>query len=76
MNKHKSLKYDTEVIEQILSSDSLVIYGAGTMGRAVCRCLTESPYDCRIDCFIVRSLEDNPSSIESANPEQSNDWGR
>lgn len=51
-------------IEKIKTSDRIVIYGAGTMGKAVYRCLHEAPFDLKIEAFIVRSLEGNPDSID------------
>ncbi len=51
-------------IEKIESSDHIVIYGAGTMGKAVYSCLHEAPFDLKIEAFIVRSLEGNPDSID------------
>ena len=58
------LNYYSESIEYILKSDSIVIYGAGTMGRAVLKCLAESPYNLTIKCFVVNSLEVNADVID------------
>ena len=60
MNEYR---YHTDAIKRIKTAQSLVIYGAGTMGRALFRCLTEKPYNCVIDCFVVKSLADNESEI-------------
>ena len=51
-------------IEKIKAAAHIVIYGAGTMGRTVCRCLHEAPFDLRPEGIIVRSLNDNPDSID------------
>ncbi|MCR5238144.1 MAG: DUF4422 domain-containing protein [Lachnospiraceae bacterium] len=51
-------------IEKIKTSDHIVIYGAGTMGKAVYRCLHEKPYYLTIDGFIVKSLDGNPDNID------------
>ena len=64
MSMQDPYRYKTDAIEQILNSDSLVIYGAGTMGKAVRRCLTEKPYEKQIECFIVRNLKDNASIVD------------
>jgi len=58
------IKNKSNFIAQILASDSLVIYGAGTMGRTVLKCLTEKPYDLSIECFIVKSLDDNADIVD------------
>lgn len=50
-------------LDRILKADSLVIYGAGTMGRSVYRCLSESPFMLHPECFIVKSMDDNESSV-------------
>ncbi len=51
-------------INRIISAPVIAIYGAGTMGRALKKCLTENPYIVRISCFIVRSLEDNADVVD------------
>lgn len=61
----KDLKYDNYEIRRILNSEKLVIYGAGTMGKAVYKCLTEDPYNLVVECFIVKNLENNDRVIYS-----------
>ncbi len=46
------------------NNKNIVIYGAGTMGKAVRKCLTEVPYNLSIECFIVKSMEDNTDSVD------------
>lgn len=58
------LKYETDSIKHILIAYKIAIYGAGTMGKAVFKCLSESPYNKPVSCFIVKSIEDNPNAIE------------
>lgn len=59
-----NLKYVTKTIEHILNSNSIMIYGAGTMGKAVRKCLTESPYNILVRGFIVRSMDDNACMVD------------
>lgn len=40
------------------------IYGAGLMGRALYKCLSEAPYNKKIGSFIVESKKNNPPDIE------------
>lgn len=57
-------RYWNKTIQTILNADSIVIYGAGTMGKALRKCLTESPYNLQIECFIVRSMADNAEIVD------------
>ena len=54
---------DIEMMKLVLVSDHIVIYGAGTMGQALYKCLSEEPYKLNIDCFLVKSLIDNPDFV-------------
>lgn len=54
-----------EVIREIENADKLLIYGAGLMGRALKKCLTESPCNRSLSGFIVESMENNPETIEN-----------
>ena len=63
MNKN-DFRYWTDTIEHIMASDRIVIYGAGTMGKAVRKCLTEEPYNRGVQCFIVKSLDDNDHMVD------------
>lgn len=56
--------YWNELLKEILNAKQVVIYGAGTMGKAVKKCLEEAPYYVRIKAFLVKSLEDNPDEID------------
>ncbi len=51
-------------IEQIKELNSIVIFGAGVMGRALKMCLESKPFDRRVSCFIVSSMENNPEFID------------
>ena len=53
-----------KLIDYITGSDMLTIYGAGTMGYALKKCLSEKPYNQKIQCFIVNSIQDNPNVID------------
>lgn len=57
------MPYQNELILELQNVKEIVIYGAGTMGRAVKQCLEEEPYNVKIKSFIVQSLENNPSMI-------------
>lgn len=52
-----------ELLEAILRSGEIVIYGAGVMGRAVKHCLEDAPYYVHVKAFIVESLKNNPDNI-------------
>lgn len=53
-----------DIIRKMEKLKNTCIYGAGTMGRAVLKCLTEEPYNLSVRCFIVKSMSDNSSIIE------------
>ena len=46
------------------NNKNIAIYGAGTMGKSVRKCLAEAPYNLSIKCFIVRNTENNPDSLD------------
>ena len=56
--------YWNKLIERLVHTDELVIYGAGVMGSAVKRCLEDAPYHVRIRAFIVSSMQNNPDNID------------
>ena len=58
------MRYKTETLERICRSEGIAIYGAGTMGKAVNKCLSEEPYNLVIQCFIVKNRADNPDMID------------
>lgn len=60
---NNDLRYETDLIKHIYTADKIAIYGAGTMGKAVLKCLNEHPYKKTIDCFIVKNHDDNPTEI-------------
>ncbi|MBR6486575.1 MAG: DUF4422 domain-containing protein [Lachnospiraceae bacterium] len=60
----RKLRYTNETIKQIMDADRIVIYGAGTMGRAVRKCISEEPYMLKPECFIVRSMDDNDKVVD------------
>ena len=51
-------------IKRILAARTIIIYGAGTMGRALKKCLTERPFNLSIFLFIVRNMSDNDSCVD------------
>lgn len=55
------------MINQVKNINSVIIYGAGLMGRNLCSVLTEKPYGKKILCFIVKSKEGNPDNINGIN---------
>ena len=62
--KNAELHYNDDIVTKIMSADTVAIYGAGTMGRAALKCLSEAPYNLSVKCFIVKSLNDNPDEID------------
>lgn len=56
-----------DMINQVKNINSVIIYGAGLMGRNLVRVLTEKPYEKKILCFIVKSKEGNPDEINGIN---------
>lgn len=63
LDKKSDLIYKDEVIDRIMSETKICIYGAGTMGKALYKCITESPYDMSVQCFIVCDKKGNPDHI-------------
>lgn len=53
-----------EMTYRIENADKLFIYGAGLMGKALKKCLTEAPYNKVISGFVVGSMENNPEIID------------
>ena len=47
------LFYWNEDIKKIVNEKSVLIYGAGMMGNALYRCLSEEPYHKHVTGFIV-----------------------
>ena len=60
----RELFYSDDVIKLIIETGRFAIYDAGTMGRAVKKCLTEKPYLLEVSAFIVRSMSDNDNMID------------
>ena len=60
----KRLYYSDEIVNEIDNLEHIVIYGAGTMGRALKLCLESDVYKKKVECFLVHSLENNPSDID------------
>jgi len=52
-----------DMLKQINDIDSVVIYGAGVMGRNLFRTMTDYPFKKKVLKFIVNSMENNPSEI-------------
>lgn len=61
---NKKLFFTNSTIEDILNTDSLFIYGAGIMGRALKKCLEEEPYNKKISSFVVGEMANNPNYID------------
>lgn len=57
------LFYWNEDIKKIVNEKSVLIYGAGMMGNALYRCLSEEPYHKHVTGFIVNQKKNNPSCI-------------
>lgn len=55
---------DVKSIFGMMEAEKINIYGAGLMGRALYRCLSEAPYNKEVASFVVRSMEDNPPDID------------
>ena len=46
-----------------LKLEKAAIYGAGLMGQALLKCLSDDPYSTKVGAFIVRNMDGNPSEI-------------
>lgn len=55
--------YQNKYTKNFDSSHKIIIYGAGVMGKALMTCLSDSPYNLRIDNFLVESMDNNPTEI-------------
>lgn len=55
--------YTNNVINKLISSNSLAIFGAGIMAEAVVHCLAKKPYQLTILCCLVSDLAENPSHV-------------
>lgn len=53
-----------KLIRKIQDADKLFIYGAGDMGKALKKCLTETPFCKVISGFIVENRDNNPEVID------------
>ena len=53
-------------IEEIMSAEEVIIYGAGDMGRALKKCLESEPFNKQISAYIVQNMKNNPSDIEGS----------
>ena len=60
----KNMLYWNPVIRQMLNAPEVVIYGAGIMGKALKTCITGSPYNVHIVCFLVENIKDNPEMVD------------
>lgn len=54
------------IIEEIMSAEEVIIYGAGDMGRALKKCLESEPFNKQISAYIVQNMKNNPSDIEGS----------
>ncbi len=55
--------YLNETVNRICNLERVIIYGAGTMGRALKTCLESEPYNKKVETFLVQDMSDNPSDI-------------
>ena len=55
--------YWDDTIKKIINEKHILIYGAGMMGNALYRCLSEEPYNKNVLGFIVEKKDNNPSNI-------------
>lgn len=60
----KRLLFCDEIVNEIDNLEHIVIYGAGTMGRALKLCLESDVYNKKVECFLVHSMENNPSDVD------------
>ena len=51
--------------KKIEKADKIFIYGAGLMGKALKKCLTEAPYKKVISGFLVANMDNNPEKIDN-----------
>lgn len=58
------MNYWNKLIQEILNTGEVAIYGAGLMGRTVKTCLENAPYGIKVKIFIVESLKNNPDHID------------
>ena len=56
--------YEDETVRRICGLERIIIYGAGTMGRALKLCLESNVYGKKVDYFVVMNEEDNPHEID------------
>lgn len=56
-------KQETTLLK-IKNANSICIYGAGMMASCLYKCLSELPYNKKIESFIVKKLEGNPQYID------------
>ena len=55
--------YDNDTVRRISDLNKIIIYGAGTMGRALKLCLESDVYKKRVEAFLVKSLNNNPQEV-------------
>ena len=58
------LRYSDETLKKICALNRIIIYGAGTMGRALKVCLESEVYRKRVAFFLVRDEDNNPLEID------------
>lgn len=56
--------YWNNLLQEIINTNDVMIYGAGLMGKTVKKCLEGAPYYVKVRAFIVESLENNPNDVE------------
>lgn len=57
------LYYESEISKKIIESDCIIIYGARIVAQEVATCLIGSPYNKKIEAFMVSEKEGNPERL-------------
>lgn len=55
--------YAKEIVDRLLQSEHIIIYGAGTVANEVANCLTSAPYHLVVERFMVSEMTNNPSEL-------------
>lgn len=55
--------YADDIVNKLNAACSLAVFGAGIMAEAVVHCLKEKPYQLKLRCCLVSTLEGNPASV-------------
>ncbi len=55
--------YADDIVNKLNTARSLAVFGAGIMAEAVVHCLQEKPYQLKLRCCLVSTLEGNPACV-------------